>query len=678
MPSAVPCRHRSRPVPTLLAAAAVLLTLGGGLARGQTTPSDELRQMTLAELLDVQVELVSRQPQSLALAPAAIEVITAEDIRRSGATSLPEALRLVPGVHVARIDANKWAVGIRGFTDRLARSMLVLIDGRPVYSPLFAGTFWEAQDTLLYDIDRIEVVRGPGGTLWGANAMTGIINVVTKSAAATQGLLLSGATGSAEPAHIAGRFGGTRGEAFSYRLYGKALARSAGVHPDSDGGAVREFDAADLFQVGARAEWTFDGGRQFALFGDVYDSRAGQRDVLTTYEPPASRTTDRDVFLRGGNIVGRWSGALGPTGGFRLQVSFDRSSRDEPAFREVRDTLDIDFQHSRGFGLHELIWGAAYRRSSGEPLTAGSLRFYPPAHTSHVSSAFLQSDIDVVPERLRISTGLKLERNSYSGLEAQPSARLLWTPAPADTVVLSMTRAVRTPSRVERDFETGSLLDPTIPLFVRVIPNPEFRTESLIAYEAGYRRRFANLFVTASAFYNRHQQVLSLEVDPRFTEPGTPPRQILPVSFGNSLSGHSHGLELTSDLRMGAWSRIEASYSTLTVELRRNPGSRDIGQEARWEGSAPRHQGHLRLALDLPRGWTIDWFLRGTSTLESLDVPGYVTMDARVAKLLGDRLELSVVGKNLNDRQHLEFPGDSAAGNVEIPRSVRAQLIWWP
>jgi iron complex outermembrane receptor protein len=321
----------------------VLLASATGV-RAQTG-TDELKRMSLEDLLDVDVSTLSRRPEPTSEVPAAVFVITQDDIRRSGATSLPEALRLAPGVQVAQIDGGKWATGVRGFSDRLSRAMLVLIDGRAVYSPLFAGTYWEVQDMMLEDVERIEVIRGPGGTLWGANAVNGIVNIITKGAAQTQGLLATGEAGDYGHGLGAARYGGAaRGGALTYRFYGRGLQRGHEFHATGS-----DYDDTSLAQGGGRADWARADGDTVTVQGDVYRERLGQQAVRTSYTPPFREVAAVHSPLSGGNVLARWSGGAGPTGQFQLQTYYDRTSRDEIPIGESRDTFDVDFQHT---GLH--------------------------------------------------------------------------------------------------------------------------------------------------------------------------------------------------------------------------------------------------------------------------------------------------------------------------------------
>jgi iron complex outermembrane receptor protein len=400
--------------------------------------------------------------------------------------------------------------------------------------------------------------------------------------------------------------------------------------------------------------------------------------VLTSYAPPFTTIVDSDSNLAGGHAVALWEGLLGQAGSFRLQGFYDRTRRDELTFKETRQTGDIDWQHSFSTVGQEFVWGAGYRVSSGTAETAGTLVFTPPGRTDHLVTAFVRDEFTLVPERWRISFGTKLEHNAYSGFEWQPSGRVIWTPSDTHTVVGSIARAVRTPSRVERDFETAALIAAApLPTFVRLLPNPAFTSEKLVAAELGYRLRLSpNAFLSAATFFNRHDDVLSTEVGGTFVETEPPPaRLVLPIVFGNGLEGESYGLETATDIRLGTRTRWTVNYSWLRVNLRRQPGSNDGSQERRGEGIAPRHQASMTWSFDLPRQWFLDWTLRYVPRLRGINVPGYSTSDVRLGWLPRADLEIALVGRNLHDARHLEFEG-GATGNTEIRRSAFVTATW--
>jgi iron complex outermembrane receptor protein len=626
----------------------------------------DLTSISLEELAQTRVTSVSKEEEPLFQTPAAVYVITAEDIRRSGATSIPEALRLAPGVDVARINSSQWAVGIRGFTSRLSRSELALMDGRSLYTPLFAGTYWEVQDTILDDIERIEIVRGPGGTLWGANAVNGIVNIITKNSKDTQGGLLYGGGGNQERGFVGARYGGTAGDTGTYRVYGKYFDREAGYHASND-----NFDQWHMAQGGFRSDWKLPSSDRLTVQGDIYSGRAGEQTALTSYEPPYMRTVDSPAELSGGNLLARWDHSLL---GSALAVTtyYDRTRRVEPSFQETRDTFNIDIQDEfRLADRHKVVWGLGYRLSSGRGQGADTIAFVPPDRTDHIFSVFAQDEIALVKDRLSLSLGTKLERNEYTGFELQPSGRVLWSPGSRQAVWAAITRAVRTPSRIERDLSLTASLSPTLPIFAQIIGNDSFTSERVVAYEAGYRVRPADrLSLDLALFYNRYSDLLSVETGTPFPTDG---RQILPFRFANMLGGHASGVELASAAHLTASWTMAAEYSYLSMSLMAKPGSTDVSSVASDEAS-PRHIARIRSSWRLPAGLDADVSFRWVDAVRSQKTPAYSALDARVAWPIVAKLELAVVGQNLLRDHHLEFGGGPTA--VEIPRSVYGEARW--
>ena len=652
-----------------LVLALACLVPAGTAAQGE----DDLDQLTLEELMSVPVTTVSRSPELAANVPAAIAVITADDIRRSGATSLAEVLRQAPGMQVARVDAGKWAIGTRGFADRLSRSLLVLIDGRAVYSPLFAGTYWETQHVMLEDIERIEVIRGPGGTLWGSNAVNGIINVITRSSRDTQGGLVSAAAGT-EAHHGSLRYGRAVGGSTWLRGYVSGFDHEA-QHAT---GPV-EYDAWRLGQVGFRMDSDLAGGRTLMIQGAAYDARLGEWVVRTSLAPPYRDAGPVDLPLRGGSFLARWTTPLNTDDELELQTWYELTDREEYPLSETRHTVDVDLQ-LRHYGLprQEIVWGAAYRWSWADLTSAPTSSL--PDGSEALLSVFAQDEISFASDQVRVTLGAKLEHNRYSGLEVQPTARLAWLVSPTNTFWAAATRAIRRPSRVERLYATMSILDPTAPAFIRLSPNADFRPEKLWAYETGYRvRPHERLYVTVSGFYNVWHDLISTELLAapfQETVPPAPTRTIFPVGFGNSIDGESAGVETTIDVRPTGWWRAAGHYAFLSVWMTPEPGSADLTQESRYEDGSPRHQVSLRNSLDLPRNVTLDWHLRYASELPDLDISSYATSDVRLAWRFTEEAELEAVGRNLHDAHHAEWAGENGGADVEIQRSLYVGLSW--
>ena len=419
-------------------------------ARADTPPAPPgptaLKNLSLEDLSQIEVTTPSKAPVSAMKTPAAIYVLTGEDIRRYGATSIPEALRLVPGVEVAQIDGSNWSVGIRGFGSDLTRSVLVMIDGRNVYTPLFAGTNWDAQNVLMDDIDRIEVIRGPGGTIWGANAVDGVINIITKDSKDTRGLLVSGGTGNFEHGFLNLRYGGGNGSDFSYRVYGMGFDRAPEYHPDGN-----NFDEWWDSQVGFRMDWK-ETRDTFTLQGDFYDEEAGKQVSATSYAAPYLQTIDGNALINGENILGRWKRIFSDGNDIQVQAYFDRTSRRTPNYEEIRDTYDVDFlQRFRLPARQEISWGLGARVDPVyDPVIVTGLQFAPFHRTDYLATGFIQDEIGLVDQRLTLTLGTKLLRTNFTtGLDLEPSVQLLWTPSDKQTIWAAYTHALRTPSDSE-------------------------------------------------------------------------------------------------------------------------------------------------------------------------------------------------------------------------------------
>jgi iron complex outermembrane recepter protein len=595
-------------------------------------PAD-LTALSLEQLGDIEVTSVSRKPEKQFHAAAAVHVITQDDIRRSGATSIPDVLRLSPGVEVARVNANQWAVGIRGFGSRLSRAVLVLIDGRAVYNPLFAGTYWEVQDTMLEDIERIEVVRGPGGALWGANAVNGVINIITRSAKETQGGLVTAGGGSEERGFGSVRYGGRIGPKAHYRVYGKYFDRDASFRA-----AGGDRDMWHMGQSGFRSDWALSGTDALTVQGDLYRGRAGQNAAAESYSN-----------LFGANVLSRWTRSFDETSSISLQAYYDRTDRHDPGLIERRNTGDIDFQHRFPLpGRQELTWGAGYRATADQTEGSSFTFFDPPNKVLQTYSLFLQDVIQVIPNRLSTILGSKFENNDYSGLEWQPSARIVGMVTDRQTLWAAVSRAVRTPSRLERDLSVSGLAD-----------GSGFDSEKVIAYEAGYRATPVSwLSYDLAGYYNDHHDLLSLE-------PGTP------IRLANGMKGYSQGIGLSTTAQALSWWRLRVAYTLLDLNLRRKNGSGDPVTEAGTEGASPQHIVVLHSLMNLPGNVEVDPLVRYVSALPAQNTPEYKEMDLRIAWKPVSGLEVSVVGQNLFHRRHREF-GQA----FEVQRGVYGKVSW--
>jgi iron complex outermembrane recepter protein len=650
-------------------------------------PLEHLAEMSVEQLLNIKVTSVARRAETLAQSPAAITALTQEDIRRSGATSIPELLRLVPGLNVAKLESHVWAVSSRGFNDVYANKLLVLIDGRSVYTPLFSGVFWEVQDTMLEDIDRVEVIRGPGATLWGANAVNGVINIITKKAADTQGLLFSATAGTEDRAIGAFRFGGRISDQLHYRVYGKWLSRDNGSPVDGN----EAIDEWEMARGGFRVDWSAPGGNFLTLQGDLY---SGRLDELHRRLNPASPFTtyldhSRDR-VSGGNLLARWTHTFSDTSELSLQTYYDHTRHDSAIVDETRDTFDVDFQHRFALGGRQtIVWGAGYRVTGDEVRDTFDLDLEPNRRTTDLFSAFLQDEISVVDKRLTLTLGSKFEHNDYTGFEVQPSARLLWIPAERHTVWASVARAVRTPSRAEDDitlrqepvYPRGALfpglgpIPPSPAAVTSVSGDRDFQSEKLIAYEAGYRVQLHDaLSLDLAAFYNDYSELRSIEPGNPTVDFFSSPPAVRGVA-GNKLGGETYGGELTINYQALPWWRLRGGYSLLFANLHRIDGGQDRSSETQIEGSSPQNQFLLRSSMDLTRNLEFDATLRYVDSLPSLNVDSYVAVDLRLGWRPKENVEFSIVAQNLFADQHQEFsPTTVATGTTGVETSVYGKI----
>ena len=663
-----------------LATFLTMLTLSWQLYAGELESdlSDEVMEMSLEDLMAIQVTSVAKKAQKQSEAPAAIHVITQDDIRRSGVTSIAEALRLVPGLQVARIDSNSWGITARGFNALFANKLLVLMDGRSVYSTLFSGVHWEVLDTVLDDIERIEVIRGPGGTLWGANAVNGVINIITKSAADTQGGLVTAGGGTQEQGFGQLRYGGRLGADIHYRVYAKYFNRGNFV---DDGG----HEAADRWHMsrgGFRLDWNSSDDTSWMVQGEYYDGDMSQEVTLPTLAAPFSRTL-RDVNSRAGaHLLSRWERRVSDSSALTFQIYYDRSEQEDVRFEETRDTLDLDLQYR--FSLddqHEIVWGLGYRLNHDRTDGTEGLALDPDSRTDHLFSGFLQDEITLVPRRLQFTLGCKLEHNDYTQFEYQPSARLLWTPDARHTAWAAVSRAVRTPSRADLHVRStltnlGVALPPGV--VTRAIGNEDFRSETLLAYEFGYRvRPCDNFSLDLTAFYNQYDNLRTGELGAGVFEPTPPPgRVIIPVLTDNRMDGHTYGLEAAAQWQVRNWWRMYMGYALLKMHLDTDGSSGDtVSEDA--EEESPENQLVVRSSMDLGRNLELDVMLRYVDDLPSQDIGSYTAMDVRIGWRLSPSVELAIVGQNLLDKHHAELGSSYAQTEAtEAPRSVYASLTW--
>jgi iron complex outermembrane recepter protein len=661
----------------------VLLILSFGMVgKSWADPSQQspvsnepLKKLSLAQLGDVEVTTTSKEPEEVWKTPAAVFVITQDDIRRSGATTIPDVLRLAPGVEVAQVDSDHWSVGIRGFGAALASKLLVLIDGRSVYTPLFEGVYWQVQATPLEDIERIEVIRGPGGTIWGANAVDGVINIITKSAKDTQGSMLSLGGGSVEQGTGSFRYGGGNARGFSYRIYGMGFTTAPEFHPDG-----ANFDDWRMGQTGFRTDWDRGARDTFTFQGDIYREISGEATQYALYSPPSQVFVDANAQLTGGNLLARWKRVLNDKSDFQVQAYFDRTNHFEPEFGETRDTFDIDFlDHLTLPWQQNFLWGLGARVSPSNLIpTVPTINFLPNQLTDQVYSGFAQDEISLFDHRLALTVGSKLEHNNYNGVQVQPSARVLWNRTPRQSFWASVTRAVRTPSRLDDDVQLTDFAAVTpLPVYLRVDGNRQFRSEELIGYETGFRTlATSHFYLDLALFYNDYRDLYSFQVGAPFLETSPAPEHaIIPLLTSNGIRGTTKGFEVTPDWKPVSWWELKPSYSHLEMNMKDGPGSNDPTSAANYDGSSPKHQVVIQSFVRLPKKLEFDQTYRYVSALSAQMVKSYNTGDAHLRWQTTPQLELSVVGENLFQPQHSEFGGDPGP-LVGIKRGVYAKITW--
>ncbi|MDM8549029.1 TonB-dependent receptor [Desulfobacterales bacterium HSG2] len=655
--------------------------------------SIDFTEFSLEELKDIEIISVSKKPEKLSGVSAAVFVITQEDIRRSGATSIPDALRLAPGVQVARDDLTDWEVIVRGFNKDFSNNLLVLIDGRSVYSPVFSGVYWDVQDTVLADIERIEVIRGPGATVWGANAVNGVINIITKSAKETRGGQVT-ALGGAKEGSGSVRYGGTIGKETFYRAYVKYFNREGTDDADAD-----DIDDIDDDEESSSDNWrslrggfrmdrtpeTGDERNSFTIQGEAYINRYDtQYDRFLLSSPYVVQISHASDAV-GGHLLGRWRHACSETSETVLQFYYDHADKDydSASANGWVDTYDLEFRNRfSAFSRHEIVWGLGYRFITDKFFCKDEdmiqVGMTPITLDQSLYSAFLQDEIRLIPDRLILTIGSKIEHNDYTGFEIQPSIRFLWTPKDRHTIWGAVSRAVRTPSRYERNIkETSGIVTPDHPILEKLFPgkagsvnvsgNEDLNSETLMAYEFGYRLKpSASLWLDTTAFYYDYDELIGYRQGEPHTKTEPSPHYVIPYYFKNNMKGEAYGVEIAADWQAVPWWRLRASYSYLKAKQYGSVTGKDFEPE----GSNPNNQFSTRSFMDITKQLSFDLWLRYVDSLSENDVDSYITLDARLSWKPLENLELSVVGQDILEERHQEF------SSFEIEREVYFKADW--
>lgn len=657
---------------SLIAVLIPLCTVNSGVANTVQPPEDEtlryLKSLSIEELLQTQITSVSKKSEQLFDVAAAVTVISQEDIERVGALSIPEALRLVPGLQVAQLDGSRYAISSRGFNEYFANKLLVLIDGRSVYTPLFSGVYWNAQDTMMEDIDRIEVIRGPGATVWGANAVNGVINIITKNSADTQGGLVSTVVGSHIQPMVSARYGSRLDEDTTVRSYAKGFKRKD--YDSTSGGDAH--DAWESLRAGFRADRLHTSKDTISLQGEIYDNEA---DGTFAYDnlPPSISNAEGEEDYSGGHLLATWEHRFSDQSTLDFQLYYDHTNRDQIVAEETRDTIDIEFKHHWDpAGVHDIVWGGNYRWTEDDIDGTELITFDPTSKHDNLWSAFFQDDINIIPNTAWLTLGSKFEHNDYSGFEVQPSARFRYKPSEKQIIWAAVSRAVRTPSRSDQDIIANlgtAVIPPGIPVDLRLEGNEDFDSEELIAYELGYRwQANDNFSLDMATFYNDYDDIRALEPGTPYLDMSTfPPSAVYPTNIENGLEGETYGFELQGTWQASENLKIFAAYSYIDFDLHYTQPAL-AGDSISEEQLTPQQQFQIRSYLDIRHDLTLDAELYYVDELEDRGIDDYVRFDMQLTWQANDQLKISVAAENLFDSDHQEFPERQDIVPSEIPQ----------
>ena len=663
----------------ILAASLLCFGLYPGGTSEASTPENEFLDMDLSQLMNVTITSVSKKKQRLSEAAAAVYVITQEDIRRSGVTHIAEALAMAPGIQVARISASKWSVSSRGFAGYTSNKLLVLMDGRSVYSPAYSGTFWDMQNTLLEDIDRIEVIRGPGGTIWGANAVNGVINIITKKSADAHGGLVRVGAGDQESAQAAARFGGALNPKADGRVYLSGNDRSSNTLA-SDGSDAN--DGWRNIQGGFRLDGQPESHSEWTLQGDLYQNRADQ--ILYPYwieGPPYLTSNYGDIDAGGANLLGRYRHELSDSSVITVQAYYDYNDREESYYRQTFNTIDVDLQYETLLGeKNSITMGAGYRQIKGEFDTSFQLQLED--DTDRLYSAFLQDQLKLISDKLWLTMGVKLEHNDNTGNEWQPSGRILWKPVENHSLWASVARAVRTPSMIE---ENGRILAAAYPTpsglaTTYVQGSSSFESETALAYEAGYRwQATSTLSLDTAFFYNEYDKLYNLF--PIMKADG------LDLAFINGSSGDGYGFEAAIDWKPAPWLSFALTYSYLNMNLAPDKAGNSIAGDANFVNeTSPSHQFSLRSSVDVSRDWQANFWLRYTDEItnrsgvdllsDGILIDSYFLFDVNIIWIPTDNLEVMLAGQSVFSGGQVRYSSELVTPATEIEQGVYVKLTY--
>lgn len=646
--------------------------------------SQDLALLSIEELMEIEVFTASRGDQQLARTAAAATVLTSDDLRRAGVTTIPDALRLVPGMEVARMGTGKWAVTARGFNDQFANKLQVLVDGRSVYTPLFSGVFWDQLDLPMADIERIEVVRGPGASLWGANAVNGIVNIITRSAADDQGTRLTLGSGSVERLLAEASTAGQLGSAWHYRVFARGSDWGALGHPD-DGMA---HDAWRPYQGGFRLDGRASPTDSLTLQGGGYEAELEQTWFLSLSPAEvAARTVRATTPVSLQHLQARWTHGMAGGSDVNVRVAWERAERAETPVDGRTHILDTDIQQQLDIGTrHRVTWGLGYRRVWDHLSGSFAVAVDPPKRSYVQISAFAQSTTVLHPEVLELTLGSKVERFDLGGVAVQPNARLLWTPDSRRTLWAAISRAVRTPARGDHDLRAARLAPAELvpegfpTTFLEERGSRDFEPEEVTAYEFGVRgEASAALFIDVALYYNVYDRLRTSEPSlPQLDTLGAVTYVILPLNVHNRMSATTQGLELSADWRPLPGLRLQPAWTWRSMDIDLDKDSSYLSGLG-WEGVSPEQQFVLRASVDIASDVDLNITGRYVGALPDIDVDSYVGLDLRLAWRPRADLEIAAVGNNLLQAQHAEFRVPHVPGEALDPiRAGRVELVWWP
>jgi iron complex outermembrane receptor protein len=641
--------------------------------------ASDLTQKSLEDLMNIRITSVSKKEQKTSQAAAAVFVISREDISRSGALNIPDLLRMVPGVDVAQINTSNWAISVRGFNGQFSNKLLVLVDGRTVYTPMFAGVFWNAQDLPLDSIERIEIIRGPGAAIWGSNAVNGVINIITQSAEHTQGGQVSGDAGNAGfgPATIG--YGGKVQGFGAYRVYLEGFRyNSLPTLANTEG-----HDDWRVALGGFRTDSTLSAKDSLTTEGEILAGDAGELTTApVSLVPPVTATVDlRDRYATW-NVQARWNRHFSAQSGISLQFYFARTCLDDTTFNFQIDNFNLDFQQHVAWGARQdIVWGAGYRLSRDD--TAPTLRstFTPNDRNTLLLSSFAEDEISILPNRLQLSLGARVEHNPYNGFDFQPSGNLAWNLNSRNMIWGAISGADRTPSRTDTGFRLNeeALPGPGLPILVSLLGDPNFKTEHETAFQAGYRNTWTSRFsLDSTIFYNRYRDLESVDTGNLTVETNPAPiHLLLPNFIGNGLRGETHGAEFFANWKVSDFWTLSPGYSYLATHLYPFAGSQDFTDAVGIEGGAPDHQAQLRSSVSLPHNlqWNASAYF--VNRLPAAAVPSYTRLDTGLIWHGGERFSVTAMGQNLLQSLHPEFAGpNSVVLPGMIRRSAYAKVVW--